>query len=243
MAENQATVRIAAVADIHVSENARGVYHDLLADICRRADILVLAGDITNRGLPHEAEILAEDLTAACRMPVVAVLGNHDFECGQQEEVSRILCQAGVTMLDDEPAEIQGVGFAGAKGFCGGFARHALAPFGEEMIKTFVRETLDETLRFESALARLRTQHKIAVLHYAPVRDTVEGEPLEIFPFLGSSRMSEPIDRFGVTAVFHGHAHNGSPQGKTLGGIPVYNVAFPIMRNVSPEQPYVLLTL
>ena len=243
MAEKDKKIRIAAVADIHVTENARGTYHDLLADICQKADILVLAGDITNRGLPREAEILVEELATACRMPVVGVLGNHDFECGQQEEVSRILCQAGVIMLDDQPAEIQGVGFAGAKGFCGGFARHALAPFGEEMIKTFVRETLDETLRFESALARLRTEHKIAVLHYAPIRDTVEGEPLEIFPFLGSSRLAEPIDRFGVTAVFHGHAHNGSPRGKTLGGIPVYNVAFPIMRTVSPEQPYLLLTL
>lgn len=240
--KDSSKMRIAAVGDIHVGESSGGACRRLLSDMCGRADVLLLCGDLTNRGLPREAEVLAEEL-AVCRIPILAVLGNHDFECGQQEEVKHIICHAGVKMLDDEPCEIENVGFAGVRGFCGGFDRHMLAPWGEQMIKSFVRETIDETLLLESGLAKLRTEHKIAVLHYAPVRKTVEGEPPEIFPFLGSSRLAEPIDRFGVATAFHGHAHNGSPEGKTLTGIPVYNVALPLMRRANPEQPYFLLEL
>lgn len=242
MPSKDSKVRVAALGDIHVAESSGGICRELFTAISQRADVMVLCGDLTNRGLPQEAERLAEDL-AACTVPAVAVLGNHDFECGHQEEVKQILAHVGVHMLDDQPCEIEGVGFAGARGFCGGFDRHMLAPWGEQMIKSFVRETIDEALVLESALAKLRTEHKIAVLHYAPIRQTVEGEPLEIFPFLGSSRLAEPIDRFGVDAVFHGHAHNGSPEGKTLSGIPVYNVSLPLMRRVHPKQPYVLLEL
>ena len=243
MADAETTVRVAAVGDVHVTESGGGAIRELLQDISRNADVLALCGDVTNRGRPSEAEAVAEELIAACTVPVVAVLGNHDVECGEPEEVRRILCQAGVTMLDDNPCEVQGVGFAGVTGFCGGFDKHALAPFGEELIKRFVRETVDEALRLESGLMRLRTRHKVAVLHYAPIRDTVEGEPLEIFPFLVSSRLVEPIERFGVTAVVHGHAHSGTFQGKTVTGIPVYNVAFAIMQRVQPERPYLVLDL
>lgn len=234
-------VRVAAVADIHVSESSAGKARELFRHVSEDADVLALAGDLTNRGTPREAEVLAEDLHAACQVPVVAVLGNHDYECGHQDDVVRILRGAGVTILDTEPCEIQGVGFAGAKGFCGGFDGHALAPWGEEMIKRFVRETLDEVMILESSLAKLRTEHRVVVLHYAPVRGTVEGEPAEIFPFLGSSRLAEPVDRLGASAVIHGHAHRGSHEGRTLRGTPVYNVAEHIMRLKNEERPYLVL--
>jgi Icc-related predicted phosphoesterase len=242
MAKSKVEVRVAALGDIHVSESNAGSLRSVLMDINNNADILVLAGDLTNRGLPAEARILLEELSV-CRVPIVAVLGNHDVECGQEEEVVKILCSGGVTLLDDEPCEIDSVGFAGVKGFCGGFDRHALAPWGEKMIKDFVRESLDEALKFESNLGRLRTQHKIGVLHYAPIRTTVEGEPPEIFPFLGSSRLAEPLDRFEVDVAVHGHAHNGTFEGKTARGIPVYNVAMAIMKGINPERPYHVIEL
>src|SRR5262249_48052804 len=154
------------------------------------------------------------------KTPIVGVLGNHDFESGMQDEVRKILVQAGVTLLDGESCEVLGIGFAGAKGFAGGFGRGALRALGEEALKRFVQEALDEALNLESALARLKTPRRIAVLHYAPVRDTVEGEPPEIFPYLGCSRLEEPLARYPVHAVFHGHAHNGAPEGRARGDIP-----------------------
>jgi Icc-related predicted phosphoesterase len=242
MAGKSVEVRVAAVADIHMSESNAGSLRPVLLDINNRADILVLAGDLTNRGLPREGQILLDELSA-CRLPVVAVIGNHDVECGQAEELIAALCAGGLTILDNEPIEIDTVGFAGTKGFCGGFDRHALAPWGEATIKDFVRETIDEALKLESGLGRLRTRHRIGVLHYAPVRATVEGEPPEIFAFLGSSRLAEPLDRFEVDACVHGHAHNGSFEGRTAKGIPVFNVAMPIMRARDPEHPYHLIEL
>jgi Icc-related predicted phosphoesterase len=164
-------------------------------------------------------------------------------ESGQTDELVTTLCSGGLTILDNEPIEIDTVGFAGTKGFCGGFDRHALAPWGEATIKEFVRETIDEALKLESGLGRLRTPHRIGVLHYAPVRATVEGEPPEIFAFLGSSRLAEPLDRFDVDACVHGHAHNGSFEGRTAKGIPVFNVAMPIMRSRDPAHPYHLIEL
>jgi Icc-related predicted phosphoesterase len=235
-------VRVAAVGDIHVREADAGHFRDLWADISERADVLVLCGDLTNRGLPREAEVLAEDLRS-CRVPVLGVLGNHDFECGHEKDVADMLCQAGVMLLEDEPREVLGVGFAGVKGYCGGFDAHMLAPFGEPCIKAFVRETVDETLRLESALLRLRTEHKVAVLHYSPVRDTVMGEPPEIFPFLGSTRLAEPLDRFNVTVCVHGHAHRGCAEGATLKGVPVFNVAHAIMREIDAQHPYRIIQL
>lgn len=239
---SETVVKVAALGDMHVNETNRSEMRDLLIDIGHIADLLVLCGDLTNRGLPAEAAILAEDLVH-CPVPAIAVLGNHDVESGQEDEVVKILREGGITMLDDEPYETREIGFAGVKGFCGGFDQHELTPFGEASIKAFVRESLDEALRLESSLARLRTPHKIAVLHYAPVRGTVEGEPPEIFPFLGSSRLADPIDRFNATVAVHGHAHNGTHAGKTNKGIAVYNVALAIMKRESPERPYLLLTV
>lgn len=230
------TVRLAAVSDIHYTRNSHGALVGLFARAAEQADVLLLGGDLTDYGLVEEARALAEDLRGV-RIPVIAVLGNHDLESGQGDEVRRILCDAGVRLLDGESVVVDGVGFAGAKGFAGGFGRRALEPWGEAAIKMFVREAIDEALKLEQALARLRTRLRIVLLHYSPVRATVEGEPPEIHPFLGSSRLEEPINRFKATAVFHGHAHAGTLEGATATGIPVYNVALPLLRRRHPEGP------
>jgi Icc-related predicted phosphoesterase len=229
-------LRIAAIGDIHISKSSQGAFHPLFTQINSTADVLLLCGDFTDYGLPEEARILARELNAI-NIPVIAVLGNHDYEGGFQGEIRQILSDAGVTVLDGEATEIHGVGFAGVKGFCGGFGRGALGPWGERAIKNFVQEAIDETLKLESALARLRTTRRIAVLHYAPVRSTVEGEPPEIFPYLGSGRLEEPINRYRVSAVFHGHAHRGSAEGRTSAGVPVYNVAMPLLARLNPDRP------
>ncbi|HEY9553481.1 metallophosphoesterase family protein [Allosphingosinicella sp.] len=225
MSERPDTVTIAAIGDLHVTESSEHRYRDLFAEIAEKADVLALCGDLTNFGKTKEAEILAEDLHA-CTIPIVAVLGNHDYECGQPEKVAHILHGAGVTMLGEQAVEIEGVGFAGVKGFVGGFGRGELGFFGEPAIKAFVDASIEEARKLENALRSLRTERVVAVLHYAPVVDTVEGEPLEIFPFLGSSRLADAIDRFdNVKAVVHGHAHRGVYRGTTPKGIPVYNCA------------------
>lgn len=225
----QGALRLAAIGDLHVGESHRHPYRDLFSRISQEADVLALCGDLTNFGKTPEAEILAEDLLA-CSIPVVAVLGNHDYECGQPAEVIRILHEAGVKVLDGQAYEIAGVGFAGAKGFIGGYGRYMLSAFGEPEIKSFVQAAVDENLKLESSLRMLRTERTVVVLHYAPVEDTVIGEPPEIFPFLGSARMGETIDRFeGVKCVVHGHAHRGAPHGLTPRGVPVYNVARPVL--------------
>lgn len=222
-------LKLAAIGDLHVGEDMRKPYRDLFARIAQEADVLALCGDLTNFGKTPEAEILAEDLRA-CTIPVVGVLGNHDYECGQPAEVARILHEAGMRILDGEAFEIEGVGFAGCKGFIGGFGRSMLSAFGEPEIKAFVQASVDETLKLESSLRMLRTERIVVVTHYAPVQGTVEGEPPEIFAFLGSARMGETIDRFeGVTCALHGHAHRGSYEGRTPGGVPVYNVARPVL--------------
>ena len=148
---------------------------------------------------------------------------------------------AGVVILDGDAQEVLGVGFAGVKGFGGGFGPRALGPWGEDTFKRFVHEAVEEALKLESALARLRTPHRIAVLHYAPIRETVEGEPLEIFPFLGSSRLEEPLNRYHVTAVVHGHAHRGQLTGRTTSGVPVHNVSLPLLLRTSPARPFLVL--
>jgi Icc-related predicted phosphoesterase len=237
MSSPRTPIRIAAIGDIHVSRHSQGAFQPLFTHITSNADVLVLCGDFTDYGLPDEARILARELTTGVKIPVVAVLGNHDFEAGQQNEIRQILADAGVTVLDGEATEIDGVGFAGVKGFCGGFGRGALGPWGEQSIKRFVQEAVDEAMKLEAALARLRTERRIAIMHYAPIRATVEGEPPEIFPYLGSGRLEEPINRYRVTAVFHGHAHRGSPEGRTSTGIPVYNVAMPLLSRVNPDRP------
>ncbi len=229
-------MRIAAVADLHCAKTSQGALGPALAHLEDVADVLLLCGDLTDHGLPEEARVLAREL-GAVRVPMLAVLGNHDFESGKQEEVVTILGDAGVKVLDGEATEVQGVGFVGVKGFAGGFGERALGPWGEDGIKRFVHEAIDEALKLESALARLRTPHRVVLLHYTPVRATAEGEPLEIFPFLGSSRLEDPIDRYAVTLVFHGHAHHGRAEGRTRSGVPVYNVALPLFRDGAPEAP------
>jgi Icc-related predicted phosphoesterase len=228
-------VRVAAVSDTHYSKASQGALVDLFAEISANADVLVLAGDLTDFGLPEEADVLAKDLVQALRIPAVGVLGNHDFEAGEEKEVARILGSAGLRLLDGDSCEIQGVGFAGVRGFCGGFGRGALGAWGEPVIKAFVHEAINEALKLETALARLSSTMRIGIVHYAPIRDTVVGEPLEIYPFLGSSRLEEPLSRYNVNAVIHGHAHKGALEGKTTSGIPVYNVSLPLLQEHAPD--------
>jgi Icc-related predicted phosphoesterase len=229
-------VRLAALSDLHYSKSSQGALQSLFNQIADTADVLVLCGDLTDYGLAEEARILAKDL-AAVKIPVVSVLGNHDFEAGEEREIVQILTDVGVKMLDGDTWEFRGVGFAGVRGFCGGFGRGALGPWGEKIIKDFVHEAVQESLKLESALARLTSPQRVVLLHYSPVRATVEGEPLEIFPFLGSSRLEEPLGRFDVTVVFHGHAHKGAPEGRTATGIPVYNVSHSVLKASYPDRP------
>ena len=231
------TLRIAAVADIHVKKTGHGSLHSLFAAATEQADVLLLCGDLTDYGLIEEAKVLAKEITTSLRIPVIGILGNHDFESGKQDDVVRIMTDAGVTMLDGHSHEIEGVGFAGVKGFGGGFGRRQLGAWGEDIIKKFVHETIEEALKLEQALAKLRTPQKIAVIHYAPIHATVVGEPEEIYPFLGSSRLEEPIDRYRCNAVFHGHAHRGFLEGRTKGNVPVYNVAMPLLIANDESRP------
>jgi Icc-related predicted phosphoesterase len=238
------TVKIAAVGDLHITKSAEGALSPMLTSVTEQADVLLLCGDLTDYGLPEEARILAKELTTYVKIPIVAVLGNHDHESGLQSEVKNILNASGVKVLDGEATEVLGIGFAGTKGFCGGFSRWTLGSWGEELIKKFVHEAVEESLKLESALARLRTKQRIALLHYSPIPGTVQGEPLEIYPFLGTSRLEEPLTRHPVTAVFHGHAHSGTLEGRTVTGTPVYNVAMPLLRKMLPNKPaYKLLEL
>lgn len=234
----QHIVRIGALADLHCSKDSQGQLQPLLLQAAEGVDALLLAGDLTDYGLPEEAQILVRELSGV-KIPLVAVLGNHDFESGKAAEVQQILTDAGVKVLDGDASEVLGVGIAGTKGFAGGFGRGTLGPWGEEVVKQFVREAVDEALKLESALARLRTPQRIALLHYAPIEATVEGEPREIFPFLGCGRLAEPLTRYPVAAVFHGHAHRGSPEGTIGDNVPVYNVSLPLLRRLWPDRPAV----
>ena len=231
------TLRIAAVADIHVKKTSAGSLQPLFTKATEEADMILLCGDLTDYGTIEEAKILAREITSSLRIPAVGVLGNHDLESGHEKELTSILSDAGVTILDGDSTEVHGVGFAGVKGFAGGFGRRALGAWGEQIIKDFVHEAINESLKLEAALARLRTAQKIGVLHYSPIQATVAGEPLEIVAFLGSSRLEEPLDRYRVNAVVHGHAHRGAPEGRTKSGIPVYNVAQPVLAASFPERP------
>jgi Icc-related predicted phosphoesterase len=231
-------VRLAAVGDLHCSKHSAGRLHDLLAGVVEQADVLLLCGDLTDYGLPEEARILGRELGGiAARLPIVAVLGNHDYESGKGEEVWEILTAAGVTLLDGDTCEFHGIGFAGVKGFAGGFGARTLRSFGEPSIKMFVREAVEEALKLETSLAKLQTEQRVALLHYAPIEATIVGEPPEIWPLLGTSRLEDPFNRYPVNMVFHGHAHFGTLEGRTRAGVPVYNVALPLLARTAPDQP------
>jgi Icc-related predicted phosphoesterase len=232
-------IRIAAIGDLHHGRTAlAGSLQPLFTQISESADILIICGDLTDYGLADEARMLVKEITSCIKIPSVAVLGNHDYEAGQQDEIRRILTDAGIVTLDGDTTEIHGIGFAGVKGFAGGFGRRALGPWGEDIIKNFVKEAVGEALKLESALARLRTDSLIAVLHYSPIQATVEGEPREIFPYLRCSRLEEPLTRYPVTAVFHGHAHHGQLEGRIRTNAPVFNVSMSLMREKFPERPF-----
>jgi Icc-related predicted phosphoesterase len=233
-------MRVAAIGDLHVQEDSIAPYRELFSQIAREADVLLLCGDLTNFGKTSEAEILAEDIRT-CSIPVLGVLGNHDYESGQPDEVARILHEAGMTVLDEQAHEIDEVGFAGVKGFMGGYGRGELAPFGEPIAKLFVDEAMNEARKLENQLRTLRTERSVAVLHYSPIVETIEGEPEAIYQYLGSQRLCDPIDRFDhVKAVVHGHAHHGRYEGQTPRGTPVYNVAQFVCREKF-GRPYALL--
>jgi Icc-related predicted phosphoesterase len=237
-----AVVRIGAIGDLHYGRESRAALKPVLQAVeDARPEVLLLLGDLTDFGTLDAAQALTRELVAGIKIPMLAVLGNHDCESGQMDKVGDALRDGGITVLDGDSCEVKGVGFAGVKGFCGGFGRGALGPWGEDVIKRFVQEAVQESLKLESALARLRTSARIALLHYSPVADTVAGEPPEIYPFLGSSRLEDPLNRLGVTAVFHGHAHKGAPEGRTTAGAPVYNVSLPLLTRLCPSRPIRIL--
>ena len=237
--------RIAAVGDLHIRETDKGKWVEYFKEVSKHADVLVICGDLTDTGDEAEAQVLSEELRA-CAIPVVAVLGNHDFEKGRQKLIRHIVQKENIHVLDGEAVVVGDVGFAGVKGFGGGFDNHMLSMFGEGAMKAFVQEAVDEALRLDRALARIDADHenvtkKIAVLHYSPIRETIIGEPEAIYPFLGSSRLSEPLNKRQVLAAFHGHAHIGTLEGKTSNGVNVYNVAKPILAKAGYKFPFYLL--
>jgi uncharacterized protein len=230
-------MRIAATADLHFAPQSATVLRDQLDKVRNDADLLIIAGDLTNYGRPAEMEPLLNTMVRL-RVPIVAVLGNHDYESEQSAELIRMMTAEGIKVLDGSAYERDGVGFAGTKGFVGGFGRGALTAFGEPEIKAFVRASVDEALKLERAMAQLRTTKRVVVLHYAPIAATIEGEAPEISPFLGSSRLAEVIDRHGADLVVHGHAHNGKLNGHTTAGIPVHNVAITLLQSQKPSAVY-----
>lgn len=229
--EGPRELRIAAIGDFHYDASRDQRLRELFAEVAKQADVLVLCGDMTTHGEPGQTRAFVEQLRGV-DLPMVAVLGNHDFEHGHPQAVMAVLRDRGIHVLDGDSVVIEGVGFAGVKGFGGGFGRGALGPFGEPEYKSFVQAAIDEALKLENALRELRTEIKVAVLHYSPIPETLTGEPEAIFPFLGSSRLLPPIDTHGASVVFHGHAHVGAPEGRTPGGVPVYNVALPVLESV-----------
>jgi uncharacterized protein len=230
-------MRIAASADLHFSPQSYAKLKDQFDRVRDDADVLVLAGDLTNYGQPDEMEPLLNVLVRL-RLPVVVVLGNHDYESGKEQELCRMMNGAGIKVLDGSGYERDGVGFAGTKGFVGGFGRGVLTAFGEREIKDFVRASVDEAMKLERGMSQLRTEKRVIVVHYSPIAETVQGEAPEIFPFMGTSRLAEVIDRHGADLVVHGHAHHGKPDGHTSGGVPVHNVAISLLQAQNPPQVY-----
>jgi Icc-related predicted phosphoesterase len=230
-------MRIAALADLHFTPQSYDRIREPMGHLRDEADVLVLAGDLTNYGKPQEMESLLNALMRV-RIPIVAIIGNHDCESGQETELIRLMTQEGIKVLDGTAYERDGVGFAGTKGFLGGFGRGVLTSFGEKEVKAFVQAAIDEAIKLERALMQVHTPKTVVVVHYAPIAATVQGESPEIFPYLGTSRLGEVIDRHGADLVFHGHAHHGQPDGKTTAGVPVHNVALQLNLQQNPPKPY-----
>jgi hypothetical protein len=235
-------VRIAATADLHFSPQSYAKLKDQFERVRDESDVLVLAGDLTNYGQPAEMEPLLNVLVRL-RVPTVVVLGNHDYESGKEEELTRMIVAAGVKLLDGSAYERDGVGFAGTKGFVGGFGRGVLTAFGEREIKDFVRASIDEALKLERGMSQLRAKKRVVVLHYSPIAETVQGETPEIFPFMGTSRLAEVVDRHGADLVVHGHAHHGKLEGHTTSGVPVHNVAISLLQAQQPSLVYKVFDL
>lgn len=228
-------IRVAAVGDVHFDRSSQGRLREYMNQISEEADVLLLAGDLTQKGEIEEARVLAEDLVHA-RIPVVAVLGNHDYHSGQEDDITDLLEEYGIAVLEGEAIEFevgdQKVGIAGIKGFGGGFPGACASEFGEYEMKEFVRHTKQQAQKLREAIVSLNCPYKVALMHYSPVADTLMGEKREIYPFLGSYLLAEAIEGVNVDVVFHGHAHKGVEKGVTFGGVPVRNVAQPVIRHV-----------
>lgn len=242
--EERKKTKIAAMADIHIRISDQGKLRDIFEELNDTADVLAICGDLTDTGDEEEAVVLGEELKAL-RIPVVGVLGNHDYEKGRQKIIKQILTDHHMTILDGESIVLADVAFAGVKGFGGGFDQYMLSIFGEDMMKEFVHEAVNESLQLDRALTRLEQEYphlpKAVLLHYAPIKDTVVGEPEQLFPFLGSSHLAEPLTRRQVAIAFHGHAHGGTLSGHTTSEIPVYNVALPVIKRERDGQSYLLV--
>ena len=235
-------MRLAAVADVHLAaENHDRDVHQFLP-VNDLADALVVAGDFTNHGMPEEMEAVLGVLEHI-HIPIIAVLGNHDHESGHQDELAGILRVAGVHLLDGHCFDMDGIGFAGTKGFCGGFAPYELMPFGEQGIKTFVEIAEREAVKLDYGLAQTHAEKKVSITHYSPIKETIIGEPEPIFPFLGSSRLARALENHRPVLALHGHAHKGTFSAETKSGVRVCNVALPILRQRGEEHPFALFNL
>jgi len=235
-------IRVAAAGDLHCREDHHGRFDAWVDQLNEEADVLLLCGDLTDRGWRQEGKTLAEGLSRL-RIPCLAVFGNHDYEGGAANDIAAELDRAGVRVLDGGHWTLDGtLGVAGVKGFAGGFGNATLQAFGEGLTKSFVQGAVDEALKLEAALREIKhVDHKLVILHYSPVPETVRGENVELYPFLGTSRLAIPVDHARAEMVFHGHAHHGSPEGTTKGGVPVYNVAMPLLARMRPDRRFLLV--
>jgi hypothetical protein len=234
-------VKIAAIADIHCTVNSRGRIRELLRDV-EQADVLALAGDLTDVGKVEEMEVLLDELSAF-KLPIVAVPGNHDHEAEQTDLLVTMMEWHGLHVLDGASCNIDGVEFVGTKGFCGGFGKLRVQPFGEPALKNFINASIEEVMLLERLLKQIKAERKVVVMHYAPIRETLLGEEPELYPFLGTSIFADVLDAHGVDVVFHGHAHNGSPQGHTKRNIPVFNVSQFVRARAGATPPYLVFEL
>jgi Icc-related predicted phosphoesterase len=233
-------MKLAAIGDIHTKEDDQKKIHNIFKLIPKGTDALLLCGDLTNMGKITEAKVLSDELKKLS-LPVVAVLGNHDYENELQKSITDLLRINNVSILDGNSFQIDKIGFAGVKGFCGGYDGKQITPIGEKILKDFIQETVFETEKLDNAISKLNSEKKVILLHYSPIKETLFGESEELYPFLGASRLESVINKHNVTAVFHGHAHNGRIIGKTKNNIPVYNSSFPLLYNNHPYKPFVTI--